>query len=226
MTMYIHSRKFSLPLSLLVFICAPLTMKAQTDTVTYPEQFLFPHFATAKVMMKGGKDFDMILNYNIVFEKVVIVQKNLICDLSNTGSVDTIYLLNRKFVPAGQVFYELLIEKPFVLFVQHRSNVSLPPKMDSYGKISETSATDAKKFLLIGNKFNISSDQELLFNKEEVYWLKSNESIQSFRNAMELFKIFPQVKGEIRLYIRQNRLKFESPEDVIKLIIYCNTLIK
>ena len=222
----ILSLKFFRSLSFLIFGCASLSLGAQTDTITYPEQFLFPHFGTARVVMKGGKSFDMFLNYNIVFEKVVIVQKNVICDLSNTGSVDTIYLLDRKFVPAGQVFYELLDVRPFVLFVQHRLKVSLPPKMDSYGKIPETSATDAKELLLIGKKANLSLDQELLFNKEEVYWLKLNDSMKSFRNAMELFKIFPKEKGEIRLYIRQNRLKFENPEDVKKLIIYCSTLMK
>ena len=116
MNMNNHSRNFIVYLSLLAFSCTPIRLKAQTDTVTYPEQFLFPHFSTAKVLMKGGNAYDMLLNYNSVFEKVVIVQKNLISDLSNTGSVDTIYLAGRKFVPAGQVFYELLCDRPIVLF--------------------------------------------------------------------------------------------------------------
>ncbi len=168
----------------------------------------------------------MVLNYNLVFEKVVIVQENKICDLSNPGSVDTIYLLNRKFVPAGPVFYELLTERPFTLFVQHRSKVSLPPKMDSYGKIPETAATDAKKLLLIGDKSNISSDQELIFNKEDVYWMQVDNSMQSFRDASEFYKLFPNIKSELKQYIRQNKIKFENPDDIEKLMIYCNGLVK
>jgi hypothetical protein len=176
--------------------------------------------------MKTGTGYEMILNYNLVFEKVVIIQENKICDLSNPVSVDTIYLLNRKFIPAGQVFYELLSKRPFVLFVQHKSKVSLPPRIDSYGKIPETGATDAKKMLIIGNKSNISSDQELIFNNEDVYWVQVDNSMESFKDAMEFYKIFPNIKSELKLYIRQNRIKFGNPGDIEKLMIYCNGLLK
>lgn len=217
---------FRLSLALLFFTCFISGLKAQTETINHPEQFLLHDFTNGKILMKSGSGYDMILNYNLVFEKVVIVQANKICDLSNPGSVDTIYLLNRKFIPAGMVFYELLAGSPFILFVQHRSKVSLPPRMDSYGKIPETSATDAKEMLLIGNKSNISSDQELIFNKEDVYWVQVDNSMQSFKDAMEFYKIFPNIKSELKQYIRQNKIKFENPDDIEKLMIYCNGFLK
>jgi hypothetical protein len=201
-------------------------LNGQTETINHPEQFLLHEFTKGKILMKGGTGYDMILNYNLVFEKVVIIQANKICDLSNSGSVDTIYLLNRKFIPAGQVFYELLKEKPFPLFLQHRSKVSLPPRMDSYGKIPETGATDAKKILLIGDKSNISSDQELIFTRDDVYWVQVDNSMQSFRDAPELYKLFPDKKSELKQYIKQYKIKFENPEDIEKLMIYFDGLIK
>jgi len=215
-----------LSLALLIFTCFTSGLKAQTETITHPEQFLLHDFTKGKILMKGGTGYDMILNYNLVFEKVVIVQANKICDLSNSGSVDTIYLLNRKFIPAGPVFYELLNEKPITLFVQHRSKVTLPPRMDSYGKIPETGATDAKKILLIGEKANITSDQELIFNKDDVYWMQVDNSMQSFRDAPGFYKLFPDKKSELKQYIKQNKIKFENPEDVEKLMIYFDGLLK
>jgi hypothetical protein len=226
MNKHFQRSHFRLSLALVIFICVTSGLKAQTETITYLEQFLLHDFTKGKILMKSGTRYDMVLNYNLVFEKVVIVQENKICDLSNPGSVDTIYLLNRKFVPAGPVFYELLTERPFTLFVQHRSKVSLPPKMDSYGKIPETAATDAKKLLLIGDKSNISSDQELIFNKEDVYWMQVDNSMQSFRDASEFYKLFPNIKSELKQYIRQNKIKFENPDDIEKLMIYCNGLVK
>ncbi|HZY25151.1 MAG TPA: hypothetical protein VFE71_04945 [Bacteroidales bacterium] len=217
---------FRLSLALVIFTCVTSGSKAQTEKITYPEQFLFQDFTKGKVLLKRGSGYDMILNYNIVFEKVVIIQENKICDLSNPGSVDTIYIFNRKFIPAGQVFYELLSKRPFVLFVQHKSKISLPPKMDSYGKIPETGAADAKKILIIGNKSNISSDQELIFTREDVYWVQLDNSMLGFKDAMEFYKIFPDIKSEAKQYIRQNKIKFENPDDIEKLMIYCNGLLK
>lgn len=226
MTKHVSCTYFSLLAAIMILVSVSQNLQAQTETITYPEQFLFHDFTKGKILMKTGGGYDMVLNYNLVFEKVVIIQENKICDLSNPGSVDTIFLLNRRFIPAGPIFYEVLAKKPFVLFVQHRSKVSLPPKMDSYGKIPETGATDAKKFLLIGNKSNISSDQELIFNKEDIYWVQVDNTMQSFKDAMEFYKLFPDKKSELKQFIKQNKIKFENPADIEKLMIYCNGLLK
>jgi len=218
------SSQFFSHLLTVVLLCVTSGLKAQTEEITYPEQFLLQNFLNGKVLLKGGSGYDMLMNYNLVFEKVVIIQADKICDLSNPGSVDTIFLDNRKFIPAGQMFYEVLVTKPIILFVQHRSKVSLPPRMDSYGKIPETGAIDAKKILIIGNKSNISSDQELVFTKEEIYWVQVGNELQSFRDTPGLVKIFPDLKNEMKQYIRQNKVKFDNPVSVAKLAIYCNSL--
>lgn len=226
MNRYFHYQYYFLLIVLVILSSAASTLKAQTEKITYPEQFLFQDFSKGKILLKSGSGYDMILNYNIVFEKVVIIQENKICDLSNPASVDTIFIFNRKFIPAGQVFYEVLAKKPFVLYLQHRSKVSVPPRMDSYGKIPETGDADAKELLLIGSKSNISSDQELIFTREDVYWLQKDNSIMGFKDAMEFYKIFPDIKSEAKQYIRQNKIKFENPGDIERLMIYCNGLLK
>jgi hypothetical protein len=227
MTKHVSCTYFSLLSAIMIlFFSVSQNLQAQTETITHPEQFLLHDFTKGKILMKTGSGYDMILNYNLAFEKVVIIQQNKICDLSNPGAVDTIYVLNRKFIPAGTVFYEVLAKNPFVLFVQHRSKVSLPPKMDSYGKIPETGATDAKKLLIIGDKSNITSDQELIFTKDDVYWVQVDNSMQSFKDAMGFYKIFPDRKSDLKQFIRQNKIKFENPADIEKLMIYCNSLLK
>ena|SRR5664279_566729 len=215
-----HSH-FFLSLITVTLICATSSLKAQTDAMSYPEQFLLHDFTNGKVLLKGGSGYDMTLNYNVVFEKIVIIQSGKICDLSNPRSVDTIYLQNRKLIPAGSAFYEVLNNTP-VLFVQHLVKVSLPPRSDSYGKIPETASADAKKLLLIGG--NISSDQELIFTKEEIYWIEVDKSLVSFKDSIGFFKIFPMLKNELKQYIKQNKIKFTNPDDVKKLMIYCKQI--
>ena len=224
MSKHFRCSQFSLLSAIMILFVASQNLKAQTESMIYPEQFMFKDFTNGKVLMKGGSGYDMLMNYNLAFEKVVIILEKKICDLSNPGSVDTIYLLNRKFIPVGPVFYEVLAKKPFLLFVQHRVIVTLPPKMDSYGKIPETGATDAKKILIIGNKSN-SSGQDLIFTREEVYWVQVDNKLQSFRDALEFVKIFPNLKNELKQYIRQNKIKFENPDSIEKLANYCNSLL-
>lgn len=215
-----------LSVSVLVQICISSGLRAQTDKLKYHEQFLFPEFMSGKIAMKTGKDFDMILNYNIISEKITFIQRGKIFDLTNPGSVDTIYLHNRKFIPVGKVFYEVLAEAPFVLFVQHKGIVKEPTRTDSYGSLSEASSSSSLKYLTDGSDLNTLTDQNLIIKKEDVYWIRRNDSIQSFKDATQFVKIFPDIKSEIRVYIRQNKLKFENSDDILKLVNYSNNLIK
>jgi hypothetical protein len=192
----------------------------------YPEQFLFPEFLNGKIDMKDGRDFDMILNYNIISEKITFIQKGKIFDLTNPGSVDTIYLRGKKFIPFGKVFYEVLSKEPFILFVQHKGLVQEPPKTDSYGRVSEASSASSMNYFKDGSDLYALLEQNFIINKQDVYWVRMNDSMQSFKDATQFVKIFPEIKSEIRLYIRQNKSKFENPDDILELMTYCNNLMK
>jgi hypothetical protein len=47
----------------------------------------------------------------------------------------------------------------------------------------------------------------------------------SFLNKRQLLKIFPDQKDKLEQFIKQNRLKTDDPEDMIKLVDYCNEII-
>ncbi|MCX6256013.1 MAG: hypothetical protein NTV31_16290 [Bacteroidia bacterium] len=222
----IHFRFCSLSLSIIILICTSTGLLAQTDTLKYPEQFLFPEFLSGKIDLKDGRDFDMILNYNIISEKITFIQRGKILDLTNPGSVDTIYLGGKIFIPFGKVFYEVLSEEPFILFVQHKGIVQEPLKTDSYGRVPETSSASSMNYFKDGSDLKALLDRNFIIKKEDVYWVHMNESMQSFKDATQLVKIFPDIKSEIRLYIRQNKIKFENSDDILKLMNYCNSLIK
>jgi len=124
------------------------------------------------------------------------------------------------------VFYELLSELPVTLFAQYKGTVQQPPKMDSYGRASESASTSSINKVNAGWEFYLLTDQELVIKRETVYWILINNSLQSFRDANQLIKIFPDYKNEIKSYIKQNKIKFGNTDDVIKLTVYCNGLIK
>jgi len=209
-----------------IFLCFITGMRAQSDTLKHPEQFLFPEFSRGKVSMKTGNNLDLLLNYNIISEKMVFVQNGKILGLGNSGSVDTIYILDKKLVPVGKAFFVVLAENPVSIFIQYKGSIQQPPKMDSYGRASEASSTTSVNSLKVGKEFYTLTDQDIVIKKEIVYWIRLNNSMQSFRDANQLIKIFPDFKNEIRLYIKQNKPKFGNSDDILKLTSYCNGLVK
>ena len=55
-------------------------------------QFLFPDFTNAKVKMQNGEIHDLVMNFNIVSEKMVYKKNDKLYDLLNAEMTDTIYL--------------------------------------------------------------------------------------------------------------------------------------
>lgn len=213
-------------ISLVVLLSNSHEIVAQTDSLPNPEQFLFREFSAGTVVPKTGSRLTLILNYSIVTEKMVFIQRRKIYELINPGSVDTIYLQNRKFVPVGKSFYEVLSETPVLLFVQHKGDVQQPVKTDPYGRSSQASATTSVYNMKVSNIFYTLSDPDVVIKQEKIYWVSVNNSQMSFKDATQLLKIFPELKIEIRTYIKQNNTKFGKTDDILKLITYCNSLIK
>ncbi len=209
-----------------IFLCLITGLSAQSDTLKHPEQFLFTSFSKGRIAMKTGKELEVLINYNVISEKLVFIEKGKILGVGNPGLVDTVYLKGRKLVPVGEVFYELLSEFPITLFAQYKGTVQQAPKMDSYGRASESAAISSINKVNAGWEFYLLTDQEIVVKRETVYWIRLNNSMHSFRDANQLIKIFPDFKNEIRLYIRQNKPKFGNSDDILKLTGYCSGLVK
>jgi hypothetical protein len=77
----------------------------------------------------------------------------------------------------------------------------------------------------MGNEvYRLQNDTDLIIEREVIYWIKTSDKLEYFLNEKQLVRILPDLKDKIRLFIKQNHLKFDDPLNVIKLISYCNTL--
>ena len=211
---------------MILFISFSPASEGQPEQLKNPKQFLLPEFSTGKVTMRTGNGYEVLLNYNIVSEKINFIQQEKILELTNSNTVDSILIKGRKFIPVGKVFYEVLSEKPYSLFVQHKAKVKQAPKRDSYGIVPETSSASSLNYVMEDVNYYKLADKEVVIYNVEVYWIKINDSMQSFREISQLIKIFPGLKDEIKSFIRKGKIKFENNEDIRKLIAYCITLMK
>jgi hypothetical protein len=212
--------KFIIIISLLI---VPFQLKSQTDTINNPAQFLFPHFSLGIVKMKNSEKVTLLLNYNIVTEKMIFFQNDLQFDLINYENVDTIYIQKRKFIPSGKVFYEVMVKAPVSFFVQHRGSLQSPPKPAAYGGTSEVSSSDyITNINFGGDVFRMKNIAEFVVKVDPLYWIRNKDKMLSFMNEKQLLKILSDKKNDVRQFIRQNNLDVEKPSDIIRIVNHYN----
>lgn len=220
--------KYGLRLAIVLLISMTSGIaNAQTEEVKNPGQFLFPEFTKTVVAMKSGKDLIMMINYNIVTEKMVFLQKNEIYDMFNYDQVDTVYLQGRKFIPIYKVFYEMALEGPVVFLIQHKGKIQPPPKPAAFGGTSEVSSSTYISNMQLGTDvYRLKTEGDLIIRPETIYWLRIKDKYSDFVSERQFLDIFPENRSALKKYLNQNKISFSRQEDVVKLVTYLNTLLK
>jgi hypothetical protein len=197
----------------------------QRDTILNPEQYLYTSFSIARVATKVGKDLNMMANYNIVTEVIVFLQKGQVYDLADYHNVDTIYFRNHTFIPGEKGFYELSVNGPASLLIRHKGTIQGPPKPAAYGGTSEVSSSRNLNYLqMSGNIYRKENDKSLIIKEEDEYLISKGEKITPFHTEKQFISIFPEFRGDLKSYIRQNKVHFNVEKEVADLVKYCNGL--
>jgi hypothetical protein len=177
--------------------------------------------------MKIGKDLNVMLNYNLVTEKMIFFQKDQVFDLLNQNAVDTIYMGGRRYIPYGKVFYEVYPGSQMTFFIQHRGRLMSPPKPAAYGGTSEVSSSTYINRMDFGSVvYNRKLEEDLRVKYDPLYWVKLNDNMVSFATEKQLLKLFPDKEVSIKQYIKKNKLKFDKLEDLVKIWRFCDEIMK
>lgn len=212
---------------MVLILSLSLPLKSQTTPDGSAPQFLFPDFTMGKVKMKNGRSQTTVLNYNTVSEKMVYEKDGNLYDMVNTEMMDTVFVQNSKFVPVGKVFYEVLLVAPISLFVQHKGDLLPPGTPAGYGGTSQVSNTKQMTSVqLSSGYYNLKLPADYIVKANPVYWIRKDNIIYSFINEKQFLKIFPGKEGELKQFIKQNRIKFDKLSNLIRLFEHCNELIR
>lgn len=175
------------------FLCLESFLNAQPRVDGSYPQYLFTEFINAKVLMKNGTSQNAMMNYNIVTEKMVYEKDGKFYDLINPETVDTIFILDKKFTPVGKRYYEFLLKVPQItLFIQHKGELLSAGKPAGYGGTSQLSATTTLSSIeLAGGRYNLPLSSDFIVNKTSVYWILKKNELLSFINEKQFLKLFP-----------------------------------
>jgi hypothetical protein len=212
-------------ITVILMLIAGMPAKSQDEGRDGFQQFLFPTFSNSLLKTKGGKEVNIILNYNMVSEKMVFEQKDQYFDLANPEQVDTAYIQNRKFIPHEKEFLEVLVPGNSPFYVQHKAELQAPQRPGAYGT---TSALTSSNYL-VGYQtdmgyYNFKLPDGYTVKKSPFYWIRRGEEWIKINSEKQVPKVFPGSKEQIRDFIKENKINAARTTDMVKLGIFCNSL--
>jgi hypothetical protein len=213
-------------MALIIFILVP-QVNAQTDTLKNLPNLLLPHFTRSIVVMKSGEKRTAALNYNLVDQEMVFMQKNLYWILDEPQLIDTIYMANRMFVPFEKGFYELAVAAPVTLFIQHKSYAESLGVPTGYGAMSQTAPPNyVAQIYGPRGAVNLEIPSNVKVVDDTEYWIRKEGMLQKFNSKRLFLKIFPDKEKELEQYIKKNKVDFKNQQSLVNLVLYCNELYK
>jgi hypothetical protein len=192
--------------------------------------YVFPEFVKATVLQKGGAVVEAQMNYNMVTQKMLFTKDGANLVLDNYENIDTLYLNNRKFVPARQVFFEKITNTAIPLYVQYKGKAMLAGATSVANKSNNTAIGGIVGVGVKGEKndpnqiksYNLHLADGYLFVPENEYWLQKGGSFYPTNTLKKIVKLFPGKEGQINDFIKQNNISMSKTDDMIKLIEFCN----
>lgn len=189
-------------------------------------QFLFLDFIQGTVVMKNGAKTTVPLNYDGSNRKMMFKQGDDLLILTNTESIDTIYIGKRKFFPVGNHFFlERISGEHGTVYINWSLQSKYQGQKGAYGQVSQAANVESinTSYWTNGNYNNESPDVYKLRNNNE-YWLERNGKFVKCRNTKTLLRLFPQQEVYIKEYITRNKISFDNVERVLILLDYCLSL--
>lgn len=214
---YIMKKTFLLFASLLPFM---LYAGACQDT-TQPSSYFFEHFAEGQVLMKTGVVEHALLNYDADHQHVIFKKDGQQMVLTGLDQVDTVYILDKKFVAIEDAFYEVGTTTPIALFIMYTTKMQ--PLVASTGhagtsRQSGSQVNNTVSEVYLNRRFQ--GQYEIQFIRH--YWLRKGHSMYKANNEKQVVKVFPRKEADIREFVEKNGTSFSNPGDVARLVRFCN----
>jgi hypothetical protein len=216
--MIVLKKLLYLPLFMMLGLCYS-TAQENTTVISH---YIFPEFTKGTVLNKDGKRINALLNYNTITQEMLFLKDNTPMAISNRENIDTVFILNRAFIPVEKEFYEQVTHLATPFFVKYFCRVIPPADPVGYGSTSQTTSVTQYKSLVTSTevyKLQLPVDYKIV--PEESYWLRINGSFQRISNSKQIMRLFPAKESEIKQYIKTHKIRFNNREELVRLIKFC-----
>ena len=213
---------FLLPSAALLLSASNIFAQATAKQTTSP--FIFPEFTTGTVFQKNGATVEAVLDYNTITQEMMFDQNGSKLILDDVSNIDSIGIQGVVFVPANKGFYEKLTKTPIALYAQYKGK-SVKASTDGIGAASGalggTTGVVKKDSEKPGN-YTMQLPKGYQILTQIVYWLKTDKDYTQIANLKSFSKQFPGKESQIDAFIKENKIDFSKPQDMIKLTEFSN----
>ena len=184
--------------------------------------YLFPEFSDGVILMRSGAKNTLSLNLNTLTEQMVFDSKGQKLAIAKKEMliIDTIYLQDRKFVVLNEKFVEAIHGSQWSLYKEYQSKL-VENKPSGYGGPTETSSS-ASVTHMVGNGrlMELEIPDGYKVNSSSFYWLKRDGDLKRVSKMKDLKKLYPEKADLFKKYVKKNKVKYDNPESLIRLIDY------
>lgn len=209
---------------LLVFMLLYLS-HINTQAQNRQRVYLFEKYTNGMVLLKNKVHIPTSLNYDTANGYMMYIDNGKEMILEESQGIDTVYIGTAKFIPSGQhSFLEMVSRKNGVIFIKWDLSKQLRGKKGAYGQIIQgtVDVIDINVIKQQGGVIERSQyiDVYVQQNNNE-YWLLRNDEFVKCRNKKSLIKLFPDKAELIKSYIKEHKLEFNNPQQILDLLDYC-----
>jgi hypothetical protein len=198
----------------------PIIVKKGTTLLDYfspSERYLYPEFTTGKVLFKTNAYWGIKLNYDYMNGEIEFLQNSDTLTISDKKDLMSIIIAEDTFFYDNGYILQIKSGHPKI-GLKESIEFKEYMKKDGYGTAGAAGArTSYSSISTGGESHKLTADEDLVYRRTKVFYLLSPEGDFDLYNKKNVCKMFPKNKEKIKSYLKSNKIKFNSEEDLLKL---------
>lgn len=187
---------------------------AQTEN-----DFLFDEFQKGIVYYRDGRIFDVPLNYNLVTNQFLFIDKkddNLKKEFAEPEMIISIKVGDRTFLSPSEGATEIIQVEP--MFYVSYEGVVKKEKEISYGGTTQTASVDSYTQIRgVGRIGGADGTKRSLAAINYVYKVRIGKKIKRFSTEKQFLKLFPNQAERLSNYIKEKEIDFNNINQVFEI---------
>ncbi len=197
-----------------------ITVRAGTKVLDYfpaAVRYMYHEFSPGRVYFRNNFYSDRNLNYNYLLGEVEFIQGRDTLTIINKKDIKYISIAQDTFY-YDRTYIRQLKGGNIKLGIMDYIELKEILNKDSYGTASSGAATTSYGSMpLDGNFYKLTANKDMVFQRTRQFYLYTPESGFVMINRKNLLQIFPSRENDIKSFLKTNRIKFDSQEDILKL---------
>lgn len=194
------------------------------DYFTVPERYLNPEFVPGRVYFKSNNYTVRQLNYNYLAGEIEFIQDSDTLSLVSKNDIKSIIIQQDTFYYDKGYILQITSGTP-KFGIKEAYDFKEIQKKDPYGLSGSGGASNSYSSLpLDGKYYELTANYDMKFTRTKVYYISKFKNVFVLYNKKNVYKLFSKNKNKIKSFIKTNKTKFDSEEDLMKLTEFLEEL--